>query len=637
MGLLWQDFTHAALPVAWCSNLHSTNVRPPCVQHSTGIGIVARSTEHSLIHLSVEAVSRSAALLGAALCGIGIVAGAQKRTRKPHSKKKQQRNSIIRCAGDFDTVAWRRGFCDVKDLKEGYYFLDEVENLPADLRGTYFRSGFGNFGFAEGQVRHQLDADGMMLAITFSDDGKVCVRHRIIQTQGYMRDRSSRRFVANGYFGTKAQGGLPFDLKKFGNKNPANQAAFWWQEKLLALWSYDKPHLVDPGNLGTILGNIDSGTSDLGGALEESVPFGSKPKICGTTGTFVNFAQSPSGFNTTIRILEFNKEWKPRYMIPRKFSVSGYTHFADCAVTQDWFILARPPVKVVDPLGAGFGAPMSQVLGFDPSGVGAFIFATRSKDKAKEVEIPVDALVVTDFVNAWQLGDECVVLDVLAAERWDYGEASSENEPPLWEKQDPSASPRVELIRYEVNLTTQDWKKKKLCDRHMMYPSINPSIFNEEHQYVFCAAAHSESAVGPAAGIAKVDVNSGDIDVWTPAPTEFGGQPVFIPRTDGSGQDDGYLITIMFDGAAQRSDVVILDAKDVSKGPICRIPLLQPVAYGTRGCWADGLTFTQEEIKRKYVLLRMFERKAQSWNAMESGFNIFAPNMFFERQGGKMR
>mmetsp|Transcript_137637 Transcript_137637/g.427577 ORF Transcript_137637/g.427577 Transcript_137637/m.427577 type:complete len:141 (-) Transcript_137637:58-480(-) len=139
------------------------------------------------------------------------------------------------------------------------------------------------------------------------------------------------------------------------------------------------------------------------------------------------------------------------------------------------------------------------------------------------------------------------------------------------------------------------------------------------------------------AGFAKIDTDSGAVDAWAPGATEFGAQPVFVPRDGAAAEDDGYLLGVIFDGAAQRSDFVVLDARNVAQGPVCRFALEKPLPHGLRACWAGGVTFSPEELKRKMVLRRMFETKAKQWNQVNTGFALFDSTIFFSRQGTKMR
>mmetsp|Transcript_44552 Transcript_44552/g.123404 ORF Transcript_44552/g.123404 Transcript_44552/m.123404 type:complete len:654 (-) Transcript_44552:62-2023(-) len=549
--------------------------------------------------------------------------------------------TALRAAAAFDVSAWRAGFRDAEEHPDGYYFLEDVPDLPADLSGSLFCVGPGKFSVEGEPLRHQLDGDGVVLGVSFNG-GKVCVRQRFVQTQGLLRDALKKRLTMSGAFGTRAEGFNLFSKSEI--KNTANAGMLWWEEKLMALWHFGKPYLVDPGSLGTVLGVDDSGATDLGGHLEDDVGFGPSPRVCATTGRLVNFAQAASPLGTTLTLFEFAPGWKPRYKFPRSFNVGGYTHFGDFAITPRWFVLPRLPLKA-DGIAAAMGKSFTDVLQEDAGGTTEFIFATRDKGGqtagrggGKEVTVPVDSVFCTEFANAYETEDGRVVADIVAADGWRFGpDSRGDGERPLWEVEDPSARPRTRLVRYEVDPATKAWSKRELCDVHMGHASVNPTVCGKPHRYVFCAVSHADAASGPFAGVAKIDVQSGAVDAWRPGPTEFGSEPLFVPRAAAEAEDDGYLLTTVVDGAAGRSDMVILDARRVSQGPICRFALQGFVPAGLRACWAEGLSFTEEDMKRKMVLLRMFKKKSTQWNAMNSSFSMLAGGAFFQKQGTAMR
>jgi carotenoid cleavage dioxygenase len=59
----------------------------------------------------------------------------------------------------------------------------------------------------------------------------------------------------------------------------------------------------------------------------------------------------------------------------------------------------------------------------------------------------------------------------------------------------------------------------------------------------------------------------------------LGGEPVFVPR--GQGEDDGWLIDLLADGA--RAVLLVADAATMTER--CRIALPQPVPFGVHGLW----------------------------------------------------
>jgi len=132
-------------------------------------------------------------------------------------------------------------------------------------------------------VTHQLDGDGLVLAISFDPDEKrVCVRHRLVQTRGLLRDRYAKRMFAKGFHGTPpGEGGLGIDPRKNVPKHTANATMMQWEDKLLAVGHFGKPFEVDPACLGTVLGNEDEGSWNIDGALGDA-GIGSFPRVCGT-------------------------------------------------------------------------------------------------------------------------------------------------------------------------------------------------------------------------------------------------------------------------------------------------------------------------------------------------------------------
>ncbi|CAN0029742.1 unnamed protein product, partial [Hapterophycus canaliculatus] len=53
-------------------------------------------------------------------------------------------------------------------------------------------------------------------------------------------------------------------------------------------------------------------------------------------------------------------------------------------------------------------------------------------------------------------------------------------------------------------------------------------------------------------------------------------QPTFIPRKGApqdAPEDDGYIAHTLVNGRDHKTEVLIFDAADVAKGPVCRLPL----------------------------------------------------------------
>jgi carotenoid cleavage dioxygenase-like enzyme len=58
-----------------------------------------------------------------------------------------------------------------------------------------------------------------------------------------------------------------------------------------------------------------------------------------------------------------------------------------------------------------------------------------------------------------------------------------------------------------------------------------------------------------------------------------------VPASPAAGEDEGWLITFVYDAARDGSDLVIVDAADVTGKPVATIALPQRVPFGFHGSW----------------------------------------------------
>jgi carotenoid cleavage dioxygenase-like enzyme len=62
-------------------------------------------------------------------------------------------------------------------------------------------------------------------------------------------------------------------------------------------------------------------------------------------------------------------------------------------------------------------------------------------------------------------------------------------------------------------------------------------------------------------------------------------EPVFVPRTPDAAENDGYVLSYVYDANTNRSDVVILHAQDFAGDPVATIHLPDRVPFGFHGNW----------------------------------------------------
>ena len=69
-------------------------------------------------------------------------------------------------------------------------------------------------------------------------------------------------------------------------------------------------------------------------------------------------------------------------------------------------------------------------------------------------------------------------------------------------------------------------------------------------------------------------------DVWDAGPDQFAQEPIFCPCPDAQTEDDGWLLSMVYDSVSDTTQLAVLDAQDLQKGPIARIKLPHRIPYG---------------------------------------------------------
>jgi carotenoid cleavage dioxygenase len=65
------------------------------------------------------------------------------------------------------------------------------------------------------------------------------------------------------------------------------------------------------------------------------------------------------------------------------------------------------------------------------------------------------------------------------------------------------------------------------------------------------------------------------------------GEAVFVPAAGATDEDDGYLMTFLYNAKDDTSEYVIFDAQTMSPDPVARVPLPR-VPSGFHGSWVPA-------------------------------------------------
>jgi len=502
-----------------------------------------------------------------------------------------ERASTVPPVLSYDRKGWQTGY---RSLKEEFdYWIDDIEGeIPPELHGTLFRNGPGMLDVHGQQIQHPFDGDGMICAIAF-DHGRAHFRNRFVRTEGYVAEQAAGRILYRGVFGTQKPGGWLANVFDLRLKNIANTNILYWGGKLLALWEAAEPHRLDPATLETL------GLDQLEGVLQPGEAFAAHPWIdpaCNQDDgapCLVNFSIKP-GLSSTITLFEFNPEGK--LLRKHAHAVPGFAFIHDFAITPSYAIFFQNPVSF-NPLPFLFGKRgAGECITFNPDKPTQIVVIPRhtepqtaKRDKLKARVFETHAGFVFHHANAFEQEGEVVIDSVC------YGSLPAVEAEADFRETDFDALAPGQLWRFRINLQTQAVQQELLESRCCEFPYVHPAKAGRSHRYIFMGAAHAPEGNAPLQAIVKIDIETGERQLWSAAPQGYVSEPIFVPRSSAAfknglpsaelvgAEDDGWLLTLVYDAAQERSDVVILDARALDQEPVARLHLRHHVPYGLHG------------------------------------------------------
>ena len=143
------------------------------------------------------------------------------------------------------------------------------------------------------------------------------------------------------------------------------------------------------------------------------------------------------------------------------------------------------------------------------------------------------------------------------------------------------------MHRWRFNLKTGAVNEQRLDDRALEFGTINQQYAGRKHRYIY--SVWGEPNWFLFSGMVKHDLDTGES--WSLAFGEqrFGSEAPFAPRINAKDEDDGYLVSFITDMKENRSECVLIDAKDIEAGPVCRIILPHRICSGTHATWAPRI------------------------------------------------
>ncbi|HKM71781.1 MAG TPA: carotenoid oxygenase family protein [Stellaceae bacterium] len=143
------------------------------------------------------------------------------------------------------------------------------------------------------------------------------------------------------------------------------------------------------------------------------------------------------------------------------------------------------------------------------------------------------------------------------------------------------------LVRWTLHRPSGRLTETVLDDRGNEFPRVNEGFRGQAYRYAY-TAHHDRGFLlgGPAM---KHDLERGTTEVHDFGPGQVTLEPVFVKKAGGVAEDEGWIMSYVYDPERNLSDVVILDAQDFDGEPVARIRLPVRVPFGFHAAWTPDV------------------------------------------------
>ncbi|MCZ8341224.1 MAG: carotenoid oxygenase family protein [Burkholderiaceae bacterium] len=446
--------------------------------------------------------------------------------------------------------------------------LEVIGEVPKDLNGLYVRNG-PNAYYPPDWRYHAYDGDGMLHAVRFRA-GRVAYRNRWIRTGGLQEEQAAGHALWKGL-----KESWRTDRPDQPLKNTSNTDVKYHAGRLVTMWYRSgMPYAVDPDTLETL------GTADYDGAFAR-ISAHSRPDE--HTGELMFFDYDLKPPYMTYGVIGPDRKLKHKVEIP----MDGPTLPHDMAVTERHVILHDFPLKP-DPEALAAGRYKVRFFEDRPSRF-AVLPRHGGVDGIRWFEAAPTYLL--HVVNAWDEGDEVVMVGT------PYRMHEGPDGRPDGRRLERTIHHRQRdfvLHEWRFDLKTGRTRERVIDDvLNTEFPVINGAYQGRKNRFsyhiVFPPGGREEPRFP---GLVKYDLETGGYIAFSAGPRFFYNEPGFAPRDEPQAEDDGYLVTYVWDPRAQRSEIQVFDCRDarLAQGPVARIVMPRRVPNGFHATFVSQRT-----------------------------------------------
>ncbi|TWE07889.1 carotenoid cleavage dioxygenase [Rudaeicoccus suwonensis] len=445
-----------------------------------------------------------------------------------------------------------------------------IGDLPTDLDGVYLRNTENPVHPAV-SIYHPFDGDGMVHVVGFRD-GKAFYSNRFVRTDGFVAEQKAGGPLWSGLAEDPAKSPTQTGWGARGRMKDSSSTDVVVHNgvALTSFYQCGDLYRLNPTTLETL------GKAGWNGRFPSDVGVSAHPKVDEHTGEMMFFNYSTQAPFMHYGVVDDEDNLVHYVDVP----LPGPRLPHDMAFTENYAILNDLPL-FWEPEALAAGKYAARFHKDIPSRL-AVIPRKGNTSDIKWFE--ADPTYVLHWVNAYEEGEE-IVLD---------GFFQMDPEPPsgggtIYQRMFRFLDNELmgpKLHRWRLNLRTGQTREERLTETTSEFGMINGLHGGRRHRYAYAATALPGWFLFN--GLVKHDVETGNEEHYKFGEGVFASETAMAPRVGSTGEDDGYLVTLVSDMNRDCSECLVFDAARLADGPIARVQLPERISSGTHSTWAPG-------------------------------------------------
>jgi carotenoid cleavage dioxygenase-like enzyme len=241
----------------------------------------------------------------------------------------------------------------------------------------------------------------------------------------------------------------------------------------------------------------------------------------------------------------------------------------DCAISRRYVVVLDLPVTFqLSEVMRGSGLPYA----WNPKHPARVGLLPRDGTAEDIRWCALDPCYVFHTCNAFDLEDGRVVMDVVVHDRM----FDQSRQGPELDRQ------QVTLERWTMDPQRASVAREVLAAGRQEFPRCDERLSTEPYRYAYTVES---DPTRDSARLLRYDFAARTQRIHDYGKGRVSGEAVFVPRSAQGAEDDGWLVSLVYDRATDRSDLVVVNAQDFGGEPQAVVHLPVRVPMGFHGNW----------------------------------------------------